>query len=1022
MVGIEQKIRQKLVSEGFIDSSELQECIAIKKVSSDLGINISLNEIIIHKFPRQFFNRQNYLEILIHILETPEISKIIDYCTLELGDGCAKIFTDQEAQDSELHKSLLANGVVFPKSYTNVLKNTPLRNLQNIKIRRNDLAKWEINLTSLLQTAKNNELMPLNTPLPKLVGKTLPFSTLEKARNLQQKIKGKISLPLIHILIKKYKIEPYLLHAIIISQARIENDKIELWLGGTFITSHTVNESLKTEFICAQDILTDFLETSFSMNWLGFRLEKEVLVVENLQRYASSQDWAKAIDIRKQLAKKQFPFSLLKIIVYNKFVSESRVFTEVLKNIYKVSPQQAQEFARKIYKDNVEEAPPLMNINLDAPSPASDMSYLEKTMSLNDLGKKRPRPTNTNNPTRSQPTNSNDLNKTITRSGSLVKKNPDLQSLDKTISRSGSLVKENPDLQSLDKTVTRSSTAERIRQRVLKAQQKKEDLTAIAAEGHLEEDAVQTIQAKISKHSLTVRAALKKEYITEDMVVDATILQGDPGFSLYGAKILDILREQKQLTTEQHNEVLDGIPDDAEAKIPVLSKNMDLKISNELIEHNMVTREQIQKVFRVQRSLQHNFIVRSVDGLIILMKVAPTDIVEPVVLKIKQSLRKSVSNQEIKLSNEPMKSQGQRNPVYSMALIIFTVVLLSISFYNFSSFYYDVEKEQSDSKITKSKTSTNANSSNEQRVVKNTQNANPNAIKKTTENPKKNVEIKGITLRPHQIAKIEDPNKNKRAAFPITLEKSKVVFLNRHSSYGLIIAALFKMDRSPGAFKTKVKVQLYDMFKSKVYKEDKVQLNSGKMNVILGPINKKLCEHLYYIKLSIIPKEQTPSIRRFYQIKKTQEWWISYLHSNSNSTSRKENILRATNEEKNRINKLAKALYKQNKSLEKFLKKKPQYIRQNYQRWKNKWQKTQDKINKELQDRFFIPVFEKTEKHLFVLSDYVNTQSKTLHKWVTSFDLFPPQMNQYEWKIKWSEFQQYLQQDQKLVTDIISAL
>lgn len=1028
MVGIEQKITQRLITEGFVDDAGIQECFEIQKFCNNLGMNLSLHEIIIHKFPKHFFSRQNYLEILIHILETPEISQIIDPCTLELGYNCENIFTSHKAEDTELHKSLLANGVVFPKSYTNVLKNSTLRPITDLKIRRNNLEKWSINISTLLQTVKNKQLMPLNSTLQKLCGKTIPFETIEKAQELQKKVAGQLSLPLIHVLVKKYRIEPYLLHAILISQARIENGKLELWLGGNFISSHNIDAPKSKLFLDAQKILSEFLETSFAMTSLGFRLEKEVIVVENIQKYASSTNWNKAIEMRKQLAQKKFPFSLLKIVWCKNVVSEGKIFFEILKNIYKVPEKQAQTFVSTVYSEEVEEAvdeaPPLMNISLSENS-SSDKSYLDKTMSLNNLSERRQKRIHKTASRSGQLPEG--LDKTMSRTGPLkgsAKTNSDMQSLDKTISRSGPLkgsAKTNNDMPSLDKTISRSSAAEKIRQRVLKAQQKKEDLTVLAIEGHLEEDSVQTIQAKISKYSLMVRAALKKEYLTEEMVIRAAILQGDNSSPHYGAKIIDILHQENNLDQEQYDELINGVNEDAEAKLPILSKNMDLKISNELITHNMVTREQVQKVLRVQRSLQHMFIAKSVDSLLTRMKIAPADIVEPVVAKIKQSLRKTVSNQEMLLSNEPIKSSEKKGTTYSIGLLAGVILLFGVSFYNFSQFYYGVEIERSTSKITQKNNTTTKQNSNDtststnQNIVEN--NAN-NTNKPRHVEKKENVG--GIALRPEQLNKMKDPNKDKRSSTVITLKKNRIEFLRRNSSYGVIVSMLFDMEKPPGAYKLNIKVQLYDAFKNKSYKQEYGQTSDGKCNIIIGPLDKALCEGLYYIKASIVPSEQTNGIRRFYQITTTQEWWISYLHSKSNPP--KNDILRSIDSEEQRIQKLAKQIYKQNQSLEKMLNRKPQEIRQIYEKWREKWQKRQDAINKELQAKYFIPVFPKTEQHLMTLGEYVNKQSTTLHKWVTSFDLFPPQINRYEWQIMWNEFQQYLKQDQELLKNIMSKL
>ena len=60
MVGIEQKITQRLIAEGFVDETDIKECLEIQKFCNSLGMELSLHEIVIHKFPKHFFNRQNF--------------------------------------------------------------------------------------------------------------------------------------------------------------------------------------------------------------------------------------------------------------------------------------------------------------------------------------------------------------------------------------------------------------------------------------------------------------------------------------------------------------------------------------------------------------------------------------------------------------------------------------------------------------------------------------------------------------------------------------------------------------------------------------------------------------------------------------------------------------------------------------------------------------------------------------------------------------------------------------------------
>ncbi len=998
-------VAKRALAEGLIAEDQLHSCLEIEKACQKCQLNIPLSEIILQKIEASFQEREIYLKCLVKELQVPELALLIDPFLAGLSEGWEKLAVEVNSQEKDkeilssclsIQKDLQGEGIYLSLEHLYILRTCSPKEINLSDSVPKKSRESQFNITTFCQRQQKNEILPLKAKVAKLSGKILDMQSVDRLLKIQKEIFGKWSLdiPFAHLAQGKYKIDPYLLYTLMMSQLSFEEGYASTWAGGIFIEKREYSKDVLTHLFEAQNVAESFLEWSFKLSWLSFSKDVEKTLVLGLRKYVSNGDYKKAEEEVKILEDAGFSLPPIKFICLINKIPHRVLLATLVENIYS-SPNKV------IYKGRLNATVELSLEQKLAYHTKQKVTKKPLETTIRPFAEKPFAPV-TQKPF--APVTEKPLAPVTEKSSSSATSDPKkADALHKQLSQTMALPMEKKISYTEEgaKTLAASRILNRLKKMTpLKSEERADKVEEGAEEISFPEEKapVQKVEIQLNEDMLMIKQAVEEKYINEEIITQAFLKQFELQQEGNQAPIFYILLKEGYLNEAQYSNLQNIPPQDPKVLVTRYSNKVDLVLANILINYNILPRDRVQNFLRLQSALHKLDIIYTLEELLVKTKTLASDMVRSLLEGgFKRAKEARAAKEQDLLNTEPIRVAKKKNLLGSFVIAPLVVIsCLGLAFINF----VDLSKQD--------KNKNNKTIDQTPVVVK--------RVEQTYETPKgeeeKSSQEKTFVEKPREekIALVmEARNKEKWGEYwvsaeekkrleqqwkfspgqeiPVILTQKEAQYLKRGTSYGIVVEGELSLPPFPKSKRIRMVLQLLDITKTQIYEKKKFSLSSeNSFKSFLGPFPVPLAPGRYHLELALEPDIQNPLVRDLLNLKKRKEW---LLPLSIGSLAEVKSFL--TKEEKNKESLLVR-VSKHFQSFQEIAQKKRAVLNKDWPRWKKEWLEEDQSIKEELgktKNRYVIPIYPKTYLAIDAFLEKLKRQYSVLEDWREGLSLLP---------------------------------
>ncbi|NUM35387.1 MAG: hypothetical protein HUU50_12625 [Candidatus Brocadiae bacterium] len=945
MESLELQIAQCAVESGLLKQEELHDASEIQNLCMEMHLKIPLGHIILEKYLPKIEHRNQYLIYTIEKSEIAQIKEYLDPYMMELGSFWEEAMAlscldssgielamakkiERELRDMDLFVSVLYVLLIQSKNKLQNISNIPYMNIER-----------SLDLEYFCHRSRGKNILPLHASIHQLTRSILGLKKVEQALQIQKELEQKkLPIPLLHILIERYSIEAYLLHALLLSQIYCEHNSIQIRWNELCLQKIRMPAGFIPKIKAAQIQCADFLQWSFKLSWLNFTAKKQGEILKVLEKKVSKKKWNESVDISNNLQERKLPLSLLKILALTHVVSQEDLLETVLSVVYNVPDSKMSQAMQSCGQD------------------LEDTEEENQTESPESIEEKEESP----EIIKVVPYNKNILNQTMAISSSHLGKKKKTKKTSESVEEEASSTKA-VEIKEAEKVI-------------------KEEAEKVAKE---EKDIKNTRQIFHASEDLQrVRMALQENLLDKEGLVR---ILWDRSEDL-SASIWETIKERSLISPKIHQEISKRpISENMVSSVEKGSNPKDLTLSKILVDYKILTREQLQKLFRVQNILKGLEISISLEELILKTKLVAQEILTPLIenqekkrqqanaLPLKETSRISRDDLSNKLKQtmrlELPGNKKARNPfvLYSAFFVVAGFLLLLLL---------------------------SLPSPSEQQTKKPQNHFVEKKPDSTLPVIPKNIEEKKPTM-------IQEENKasiaaEKKAIHTIPEKSVSTVMLENmeivRQKDSIFLQGKFSV-QPPLQEKIKIQCSLWDSRKTNKTGEQTVLCEpvfSFSMTQIPAPLQ----YGFYYIRIHL-DMEEKPNI-----VAKDREWWIPFVYGTTPEIKKSQEAAFQA------IEKRSKKIYEMQQELVSLSQKPLQEIKKQWKPFSERWNKKYRQAELEMQKQqanswTFWDVY--WPKEMLSFLDLVRKDYESLQDWVQGFSLLPVTLKQKDFWEKWQQ-------------------
>lgn len=490
--------------------------------------------------------------------------------------------------------------------------------------------------------------------------------------------------------------------------------------------------------------------------------------------------------------------------------------------------------------------------------------------------------------------------------------------------------------------------------------------------------------------------ALRQKMLKEQDVLATLIAQTQSESKGAAQPICDILQQRKLLSVEQ----LKQIKEISELKIPLTvplpkASALDLLIGNQLMQQNLLPREEVQRILRLQATLHKLAMPITLETLL-----QATNALAPDVLKnLLDGLRKGVEEKKKQASTvvESSKAVKRRTALRSfdskpwpvLRWVSAAVAVLLVMLFLFVKFApRPVDKPRTVLEPPPMAAPQEVAKPVAKPVRKPTVEADPE------EQVAKQMEARGLarwgkywlTRQQHEELSKRWLAGEKPELTAIDISAYRVAYEVRNGKPAILLRGKLNLPALPGGLFLTMQAQLMHAFKEgNAFAEVRFALSEDHtFEVVVDELPKPLEASVYFLRLSLVAERQSEFLQDFFQLAQQQNlsWWLPFI---AGSTAQVEKSV------KNRRQSLEdnfKAIGECYQKLQQLPQKDATKIRKDWDSWAGQWQKSMLAIAQKIQEeqaRGLIPLFPAVYAEMPQVLQQLNAIQESWDNWQRDF-------------------------------------
>ena len=478
-----------------------------------------------------------------------------------------------------------------------------------------------------------------------------------------------------------------------------------------------------------------------------------------------------------------------------------------------------------------------------------------------------------------------------------------------------------------------------------------------------------------------VSEALQKKMVSEENLLEAFFLQAKLEKDKQSKPLLEILRERNFISGES-GATLAGI---TEFKLvlasPPRTNPFDLALGHKLMEEKLVSREETQRVLRIQASLNKLGIARSLESLLLQSRVIAPEILKPFMEQMKQQAQEKKQESETVTESEKAVRRreairSQDNQLLSVWTILGSLLAVFLGVVVVIAILAKITppRDTSQTKVVVLPTPHQTpDQPNTTPPIKPIVRVKPQPRPPVADTPEQTIEAEKrleILMTTRGLAKwgnywISQEQNNELAKrwgvgdkpsdISFNLDSQQVIYHAQSDGVVLKLLGQLEIPALPRGLFLHLEMQLLPIFQdNRIYAEASFQ-STGDHNFqgSFPLLPKSLAPGLYLIKLYLQPERQSEFLQDFLSLKERRVWTIPFTVG---SRGTMEQYL---NEQLKLHDELVKTFWANYQNLQQFAQKEPAKIRQEWPKWASQWQNSGETVRQKIEtahNRFFMPM------------------------------------------------------------------
>ncbi len=931
MESMELQIARCAVETELLKDEEIWDAQEIQKLCREMNLKLPLSQIILKKYLPKPEHRNIYLTYIIDTLEILQIREYLDPYMMELGSFWEEAIASEYNDLRGIDLTLAQKAAREFRDFDMFVSVPYILILQNIKKwdSKNNIPYSSISrktdLESFCERNRGKNLLPLNSSIHQLARSILSIREVEKAIEIQKKLEEKkFSIPIIHILIERYSLEAYLLHALLLSQIYCEHNSVQIRWNDLCLQKIRMPAGFIPKIKAAQIECAEFLQWSFKLSWLHFSPKEQLEILKILEKKVSRQKWNECVDISNNLQERKLPLSLLKILALSYTVSQEDLLSSVLSAVYKVPDskisQALQNCEENFLKDTEEEY-------------TEEQPSTEKASDSESIRSKE------TSVIKVAPYSKDMLGQTMAISAThLKRKRP----------------KKGAETEEIKASETKALESKMVEAKVLDIADQEKSSSRIS----------------VSEDMLRIRMALQEKALDINDLV--RVLWDRP--EEQGKSLWNTLREKDYITQKNHDDLSQRPLLPIQSPIAKGSNPKDLQLSQVLSNYNMLTREQLQSLFRLQNTLRSLDASISLEELILKTKLIGQEILIPLIERQNAIQKESISQplketsrveranvfnklrQTMQVQLPESKKKTKRPLVYSvLALIALCLV------------WFILSPQPLPKKILPEK-------NNDLIVQKPAEPVTPVSPKDTQpqQENKTKEEVKASPEIAKETIKTIPPT-------AISLETAKV--FGEQSQ--ILVQGKFSIE-PPLQEKIKIQCSLWDSRRKNKTGEQWI-LSGNAFSFAMTKIPLPLEYGFYYVRLFLPPEEKMPLAS------KENEWWIPFTYGTASEIKRAQALKLSDSQKKLR------KIQELHQDFLAFVKRPEQEARSQWKSFSSRWDKRMQNVISEMEEyhrKSWISWDVYFSKEMLSWLEQMQTDYRSFQDWMEALSLILPSFSQ----------------------------
>lgn len=948
---LELRVAERAMQAGLLTEKDLAKADELQKLVSHYKIDLSLEQIILSRHAFTPKDMQQYLICKVQELEIPEIrtyldpyamklfptwKKQLDEVTPKLQNGeisakCQKL--KEEMKKMSLDLSLAHIALLQQEPSPNVWMNTAVTPVEE---------KGLLNLARFCERTRNAELLPPNAKLAKLCGSLLRMENIERVLAVQKELEKTygLKIPAPHIFIETHKVEPYLLHALLLAQLEVNGEEVESWWGGLCLQKFKLPSGVIPLVVEVQQLFQIFLEDCHHLAWLEFPPEKEFALVEYFEKKLSAVMVKETRDIQHTLESADFSLSFLKILGFRQTVSAAELLEGVLSVLYKMPADNVAKIVASFKEVAQKQQKAALDLGAAAGQAQKPAAKFSKAL------------------TQTMPISRDHMDK---------------------------------------KGKGTSSAANQLMERLKKSRESEEEVQKRAATAATLSRAVETpaetpkpatarqsMSVTLTDDLWRVREAIGKKMITESDVLESLLFQTDNEKGKTQS-LCEILLEKNSLSRAQYSELETLTVKDNKVEVIQATREQDMKLTKLLMDYNMIQRERLPKILRIQSTLYSLGLGKSLDKILIDMKALSADMVAPLVA---QCTRGTEEKKPAPVAAQPLHVEVKKEALSSeramiAGLLAIPVVILLAGILVWQWLFPGATSPR---RVTPPVITENPSTS----VVATGPQATTTVTPKETGIPPVMSPVQRIDSRVDSMPKTEVIIKTPDIV-PVALVLPKwrtldVRYQDTETNARLTLEGelvFTALGEEPPVVQSSL--QIWDFWKEKVYREGMLEVGKESFQSRFT-LPKPLQPGRYYVRVVFPLQAQLPQVQKVLGHKQP-EWWVPFAVGNAKDIEK--HVLQNFKELEKRFAGVCRLA----EDLQKVRTLPVAQLKSQWRSWSRGWSDRHKQLLEKCQsnqENYFIPMCEFLDAKLLAALTRLQNGYQNVEEWVQGFSLIPP--------------------------------